>query len=69
MMPPMNLSASSSATSRGGEFLGGGGGFNQGDWIVTTGAGDAGMSTKTMLIFAACGVGVLWLLNRQKKST
>lgn len=73
MMPPLQLSMGSSASSdaRGGSASGGGmGTLNEGDWIIqVTGNGDNGATTTKSqmptLLMAGAVVAAAWLVARR----
>lgn len=66
-MPPLQVSASSSASAKSGDgnFSGSTIGIKQGDWNVSTGSGDTGLSMKYVLYAAAAGA-VLWIIRKKK---
>lgn len=67
-MPPLQLSASSSATSgaKGGDgaFGGSTSAIQQGDWNVNSGAGSIATSSNPLL-YVAIAAGVWWLTRRK----
>ncbi len=66
-MPPLQLSASSSASAKGGDgaFSGGSKGITSGDWNVSQGSGDAGSSNTTWL-YVLAAAGAAWFLAKKK---
>lgn len=68
-MPPLQVSASSSATATGGDgnFSGATIGLKQGDWNVTTGSGDSGSGVKYLAYAAVAGL-VLWMMKKKKSA-
>jgi LPXTG-motif cell wall-anchored protein len=67
MMPNMSLSASSSASSKGGDgaFGGSSSAIQQGDWNVSTGKGTVAAAPSWMMM-AAIGLGALWIMKKRK---
>ena len=66
-LPPLNFSAPATSSAKNGDFLGGQSMFSQGDWNVSTGSGDTGLTFKP-LMWVALGAGVLWFLSKRKKA-
>jgi len=66
-MPPLNLTASSSATAKGGDgaFGGSTSAIQQGDWNVSNGSGGITTSSSGLMMVAALGLGALWLSRRK----
>lgn len=65
-MPPLQVSASSSASAKSGDgnFSGSTIGIKQGDWNVTTGSGSADGGMK-YLIYAALAGAAFWLIKKK----
>jgi hypothetical protein len=66
-MPPLQVSASSSASAKGGDgaFGGSSSALSQGDWNVSQGSGDAGSSNTTWL-YVLAAAGAAWFLAKKK---
>lgn len=67
-MPPLQLSASSSASAKGGDGAFGGGsgvGVTSGDWNVSYAAGDATSAAGVNWLYIALAVGAFWWIKRQ----
>lgn len=65
-MPPLNLTASSSATAKGGDgaFGGSTSAIQQGDWNANFGSGGVTTSSTGMMMLAMAA-GAVWLLRRK----
>lgn len=61
-----SMSASSSATSHGGEFGVTNNLLHEGDWIINTGAGGSTGTSKMALYIAAAAVGLFCIMKYKK---
>lgn len=66
-LPPLQLSASSSATAKGGDgaFGGSAAGVTSGGWNVSYASGDATSAAGTNWLYIALAVGAFWWIKRQ----
>ena len=65
-LPPLQLSASSSAAAKGGDgAFGSTTGIQQGAWNVNLGGGSIATTASTPWLYIAMAAGALWLMRRK----
>lgn len=66
MVPSLSTSSKSGADGNVGGGLDAGHLLNEGDWIVSTGSAPAGLNTNTVIMVAAIGMGLWWMLKKKQ---